>query len=113
MPRIAQRCYLVSEGTGWAAFVPVIGGFIKTHWCVVVTKCPWKMCQALPGEPCIGRNQNGRDSRTAATHFMRRKLAQKTKEDPKIRRQLRRAMPAVAFALDALTAAFAPKRAER
>jgi hypothetical protein len=97
----------VGEGTAWAAFVPVIGGYLKTHWCVVVTTCP--ACGALPGEPCMGAQRKKR-SQTAQTHYVRRALAQKMKQDPKVRAKLLRAMPAVAFALDSLEAAFGPER---
>ena len=111
MPAIASRCYLVSEGTSWIAFVPAIGGYLKTHWCVVVTECP--ACQAMPGEPCSGTNRNGRNSQISSTHYVRRQAAAMMKNDPKVRRSLTRAMPAIAFALDALAEAFAPKRAKK
>lgn len=105
MPRPAQRCYLVAEGSGWAAFVPVPGGhgYFKTDWCVVVTTCVY--CNATPGKPCVHPRTG---NPTAATHSVRRDAARAMKSDPKVRARLLRAMPAVVFALGALTAAFPP-----
>ncbi len=102
MTATAEHCYLVGEGTAWAAFVPVIGGYIKTHWCVLVTVCP--DCGARPGTPCTNQKKRAQN---AITHHTRRALAQRVKSEPKVRAQLLRAMPAVAFAIDALDATFA------
>lgn len=95
MPPISRHAYLVRESTAWAAFVPVVGGFIKTHWCVVI--CPCERCGARPGQPCEGRN-----GPHAQTHVVRRAAGQRAKRKPKVIEQLRRALPTVALALEEL-----------
>lgn len=103
MPKTSGRCYLVSEGTGWSAFVPIPGGvgYFKTHWCVAVTPCTYPSCKASAGSPCLSYRRHP----IVSTHVVRREAAQKMKSDPKIRARLARAMPAIAFALDALAVA--------
>lgn len=113
MPKQSGCCYLVAEGTGWSAFVPIPGGvgYFKTHWCVVVTpctypSCTYPSCKAPAGSPCLTARRNP----TVSTHVVRREAAKKMKSDPTLRLRLARAMPVVAFALDALAAAFNPRR---
>jgi hypothetical protein len=96
-----RHCYLVADGTGWAAFVPVPGGvgYYKTAWCVVLTTCAY--CGAKPGVLCEGTR-----GPTASAHWQRRTDAMKLKDKPGVRDRLLRAVPAVTLALDTLAEAF-------
>lgn len=99
--RASRTAYLVREASGWFAFVPLIGGggYLKTHWCVLVVACPY--CKARVGKLCEGSS-----GPVASTHYDRRRDAG-TAVKPENRARLARAMPGVAFSLDMLDEVFA------
>jgi hypothetical protein len=112
--RLAGSAYLGREGTGWIAFVPTAGGYLKTHWCAIVAACPapqphgqlWAGCGARPGEACRGNH-----GPSGTVHAVRRRAAWSLlNAKPAARERLRRATPLIAFALDVLWGANDPTK---